>query len=134
MRRQIGRSRIESSALGLGCWAIGGPAWLGRTPVGWGEIDDDESLRAIQTAVDAGVTFFDTADVYGAGHSERVLGKALKGIRDKVVIATKFSGLFDENTKQLNGSDASPDYIRKACDASLSRLATDWQRDDRSIR
>ena len=126
MRRTLGRSGIEVSGLGLGCWAIGGPAWRGETPVGWGEIDDKESVRAIETALGLGVTFFDTADVYGAGHSERILGEALKRKRDRVVIATKFSGLFDESTKQLEGSDASPAYIRRACDASLKRLRTDY--------
>jgi aryl-alcohol dehydrogenase-like predicted oxidoreductase len=112
--------------MGLGCWAIGGPFWRGDRAVGWGEVDDAESIRAIQRAVEMGVTFFDTADVYGAGHSERVLGKALQGRRDQVVIATKFGNVFDEETKQITGSDASPDYIRRACEASLERLDTDY--------
>lgn len=126
VRRTIGRSGIEVSGLGLGCWAIGGPAWRETTPVGWGDVDDAESHRALEAAMDAGITFFDTADVYGAGHSERMLGKAIAGSRDNVVIATKFSGLFDEETKQLEGSDASPGYIKKACEASLDRLGTDY--------
>ena len=125
-KREIGKSGIEVSALGLGCWAIGGPAWREETPVGWGDVDDNESLRALEVALDSGVNFFDTADAYGAGHSERLLGQAFAGKRDKVVIATKFSNLFDEQTKQLLGSDSSPAYIRKACDASLVRLHTDW--------
>jgi aryl-alcohol dehydrogenase-like predicted oxidoreductase len=111
--------------MGLGCWAIGGPFWRGETPVGWGEVDDDESIRAIHAALDLGVTFFDTADVYGTGHSERVLGEALKGRRDEVVIATKFSNVFDPTTRQITGSDVSPAYIRQACEASLRRLNTD---------
>lgn len=111
--------------MGLGCWAIGGPFWRGKTPVGWGEVDDDESIRAIHAALDLGVTFFDTADVYGTGHSERVLGEALKGRRDEVVIATKFSNVFDPTTRQIIGSDVSPAYIRQACQASLRRLNTD---------
>jgi aryl-alcohol dehydrogenase-like predicted oxidoreductase len=111
--------------MGLGCWAIGGPFWRGDTPVGWGEVDDDESIRAIHRALDLGVTFFDTADVYGTGHSERVLARALKGHRNQVVIATKFGNVFDEDTRQITGSDASPDYIRRACEASLKRLNTD---------
>jgi aryl-alcohol dehydrogenase-like predicted oxidoreductase len=110
----------------LGCWAIGGPAWRGDTPAGWGEIDDAESMRAVRRAIDLGVTFFDTADVYGAGHSERVLGEALGSRRSNVTIATKFGNTFDEESKQLLGSEASPDYIRKACDASLERLGTDY--------
>jgi aryl-alcohol dehydrogenase-like predicted oxidoreductase len=89
-------------------------------------VDDDESIRAIHRAFDLGVTFFDTADVYGAGHSERVLGRALADRRDQVVIATKFGNTFDEDTRQITGSDASPDYVRRACEASLRRLNTDY--------
>jgi len=125
MIRTLGRSDIEISAMGLGCWAIGGPFWRGDTPVGWGEVDDDESIRAIHKALDLGVTFFDTADVYGAGHSERVLARALEDRREEVVIATKFGNTFDEATKQITGSDASPAYIKQACEASLQRLNTD---------
>jgi aryl-alcohol dehydrogenase-like predicted oxidoreductase len=109
----------------MGCWAIGGLVWRGETPVGWGKVDDAESIRAIQRALDLGVTFFDTADAYGAGHSERVLGKALGDRRKDVVIATKFSNVFDEETRQLTGADQSPEYIRQACEASLRRLGTD---------
>jgi aryl-alcohol dehydrogenase-like predicted oxidoreductase len=88
-------------------------------------VDGDESIRAIHRALDLGVTFFDTADVYGTGHSERVLARALKGRRDQVAIATKFGNVFDEDTRQITGSDATPDYIRRACEASLKRLNTD---------
>jgi aryl-alcohol dehydrogenase-like predicted oxidoreductase len=123
--RKLGRSGIEVSALGMGCWAIGGPFWNGETPLGWGEVDDEESLRAIQRALDLGVTFFDTANVYGAGHSERVLARAFKGIRQKVVIATKFSSLFDESTRKVTGNDSSPAGVRMACEDSLRRLETD---------
>ena len=126
MKRVLGRSGIEVSAVGMGCWAIGGPAYRGETPVGWGDVDDAESVRAIRAAVDAGITLFDTADVYGAGHSERVLGEAVGADRPNVVIATKFSNVFDEATRQITGSDASPGYIRRACDASLRRLGTDY--------
>lgn len=81
MRRTLGGSGIEVSALGMGCWAIGGPFWSGETPLGWGEVDDEESNRAIHVALDRGVNFFDTANVYGAGHSERVLSRAIAGRR-----------------------------------------------------
>ena len=82
--RTLGRSGIEVSAIGMGCWAIGGPLWGDDgQPFGWGEVDDDESIRAIHRALDLGVTFFDTASNYGAGHSERVLGRALAGRRDE---------------------------------------------------
>ena len=126
MKRNLGRSGIEVSALGMGCWAIGGPFWDGETPHGWGEVDDEESIRAIYAALDRGVNFFDTANVYGAGHSERVLGRALASIRSQVVIATKFNALFDETTRQVTGADTSPEGIRKACDESLRRLNTDY--------
>lgn len=126
MKRKLGRSGIEISALGMGCWAIGGPFWTGGTPLGWGEVDDNESIRAIHAALENGVTFFDTANVYGAGHSERVLAKALTGFRSKVVIATKFNAVFDEKSRLVTGSDSSPAGIRKACDESLSRLGTDY--------
>jgi aryl-alcohol dehydrogenase-like predicted oxidoreductase len=123
--RKLGRSGIEVSPMGLGCWAIGGPFWEGTTPLGWGEVDDEESIRAIHAGLDLGVTLFDTAYVYGAGHSERVLGRALNGKRSKAVIATKFNAVFDESTRQVTGSDATPAGIRAACEASLRRLNTD---------
>ncbi len=126
MRRVLGRSGIEVSALGMGCWAIGGPFWSGETPLGWGGVDDEESIRAIHAALDLGVDFFDTANVYGAGHSERVLGRAFAGRRSKVVIATKFNATFNETTRQVTGSDTSPDGIRAACEESLRRLNTDY--------
>ena len=124
--RKLGRSGIEVSALGMGCWAIGGPFWAGETPLGWGKVDDEESIRAIHAALDLGVNFFDTADVYGAGHSEEVLARAFPGRRAEVVIASKFSNVFDETTKHVSGTDASPAYIRQACEASLRRLKTDY--------
>lgn len=126
MRRVLGRSGIDVSALGMGCWAIGGPFWSGETPLGWGEVDDEESIRAVHAALDLGVNFFDTANVYGAGHSERVLGHAFAGRRSQAVIATKFNATFDETTRQVAGSDASPDGIRSACEESLRRLNTDY--------
>lgn len=71
--RRLGRSGIEVSPVGFGAWAIGGPAFRDGNPIGWGEVDDEESVAAVQAALDAGITFFDTASIYGAGHSERVL-------------------------------------------------------------
>jgi len=124
--RKLGRSDIEISAFGMGCWAIGGPFWSGETAQGWGEVDDEESIRAIHRAMELGITFFDTANVYGAGHSERVLARAFAGQRTKVVIATKFNAVFDESTRQVTGADSSPEGIRKACEDSLWRLETDY--------
>ena len=126
MKRTLGRSEIEVSALGMGCWAIGGPFWSGEIPIGWGEVDDEESIRAIHKALDLGVNLFDTANVYGAGHSERVLARAFEGRRAQVVIATKFNAVFDETTRQVTGSDTSPESIRNACEDSLRRLNTDY--------
>ncbi|MEU8992163.1 aldo/keto reductase [Streptomyces sp. NPDC048558] len=112
--------------LGMGCWAIGGPFWSGDKPFGWGSVDDTESTAAVRRALDLGVTLFDTADVYGAGHSERVLGKALAGRRDEVLIATKWGNVFDEATRQIVGRDITPGYVRRALEASLRRLGTDY--------
>jgi aryl-alcohol dehydrogenase-like predicted oxidoreductase len=125
MGRVLGRSGIEVSEIGFGCWAIGGPFNMDGRPDGWGEVDDDESVAAVRRAVELGVSFFDTADVYGAGHSEEVLGRALAGRRDEVVIATKFGYTFDGARRAITGEDASPGYIRQACRASLRRLGTD---------
>jgi aryl-alcohol dehydrogenase-like predicted oxidoreductase len=121
----LGRSGLRTSAIGLGCWAIGGPFSAGGRPIGWGEVDDEQSVRAIHRALELGATLFDTADVYGAGHSERVLAGALGGRRDDVLIATKFGNTFDEGSREITGSDASPEYVRRACEASLRRLGTD---------
>ncbi|MDX3058013.1 aldo/keto reductase [Streptomyces sp. NE06-03E] len=125
-KRTQGRGGFEAGALGFGCWAIGGE-WSAPdgSPLGWGKVDDDESVAAVRRALDLGVTFFDTADVYGAGHSERVLGRALAGRRDEAVIATKWGNLFDERTRTMDGADTSPAYARQALVASLRRLGTD---------
>ena len=130
-KRTLGRSGLEVSALGMGCWAIGGP-WTwdqpGREPypAGWGDTDDEESIRAVHAALDLGVNFFDTAANYGAGHSEVVLGQALKGRREEAVIATKFGHIVDEERKTVYGD---PDQIignvRKDVENSLRRLQTD---------
>ena len=127
MKRKLGRSGIEVSALGMGCWGISGVYWRDEnSPSGWGAVDDEESIRTIHGAIDAGITFFDTADVYGTGHSERVVGRALKGRRTNVVIATKFGRVFDEEKRCILGSDASREHVRDACEASLKRLGTDY--------
>lgn len=127
MLKSLGNSNIKVTAVGMGCWAIGGffmnPS--GKA-VGWGNIDDKESIRAIKQAINLGVNFFETSDVYGAGHSETILGEALLGVRDKVVIGTKFGNVFNEATKQYTHSDVSPQYIRRSCEASLKRLKTDY--------
>lgn len=130
--RTLGRSGIEVSALGLGCWAIGGPWTFNGGPAGWSEVDDAESLRAIHRALELGANFFDTAANYGAGHSERMLGKAFKGRRDQVVIATKFGYLVDEAAKAVTHYDDQEKEsdvagrLRADLEASLKRLDTDY--------
>ncbi|MFF1641068.1 aldo/keto reductase [Streptomyces sp. NPDC058246] len=124
--RTLGRSGLDVSALGFGCWAIGGEwATPDGQPLGWGKVDDEESVRAIRRALDLGVTFFDTADAYGAGHSERVLARALGKRRADVVVATKWGNVFDEERRLAGHSDDSPAYARRALTASLRRLDTD---------
>src|SRR5262249_47652257 len=125
MARFLGQSGIEGREIGFGCWAGGGPVMLDGKAEGWGPVNDDESVAAILRALELGITLFDTADVYGTGHSEQVLGRALAGHRDEVAIATKFGYTFDAARKELTGVDASPGYIRRACQASLRRLGTD---------
>ena len=132
LKRTLGKSKLEVSAVGMGCWAIGGPwTWAqpGNEPypAGWGNTDDEESIRAVQAALDMGVNFFDTAANYGAGHSEVVLGRALKGKRDKVVIATKFGHIVNEEQKTVYGdADQIINNVRKDVDNSLRRLQTDF--------
>jgi aryl-alcohol dehydrogenase-like predicted oxidoreductase len=123
--RLLGRSGIEVSAIGFGGWAIGGPFYRDGSPAGWGEVDDDESAAALRRALELGITFFDTADVYGTGHSEQVVGAVLAGHRDEVVIATKFGNVFDPARRVITGADASPAHIHQACRDSLARLGTD---------
>ncbi len=110
--------------LGLGCWAIGGPFFMEGRAVGWGEVDDNTSKAAIATALDYGVTHFDTAQAYGCGHSETVLGEALK-TRPDVAIATKIGLEIDTETKELTGPITDPAHIRRTIDASRKRLGRD---------
>jgi aryl-alcohol dehydrogenase-like predicted oxidoreductase len=124
--RKLGWTDLEVSPLGLGCWAIGGPTQFRGSQFGWGEIDEAEAIRAVHAALDGGITFVDTADIYGTGRSERILGQALAGRRDRILVATKFGLTFDEYTGNMTGRDASPTYIKQACEASLRRLETDY--------
>ncbi len=125
-QRTLGRSEIKVSPMGLGCWAIGGPwKWLDGEG-GWGDIDDNESVRAIHAALDLGINFFDTAANYGTGHSERMLARALEGKRDKAVIATKFGFNVNEAKKQVTlREDDHLLHVRQECEDSLRRLNTD---------
>ncbi len=86
--RKFGNTSLQVSEIGFGAWAIGGGAKVGNTPIGWGEADDEVSKKAIAAATEAGINFFDTADFYGLGHSEKLLGEALRNHQD-IIIATK---------------------------------------------
>mgnify|MGYP000858040929 CR=1 FL=1 len=112
--RTLGDTDLVVSVIGFGGWAIGGD---------WGEVDDTRSDEALRTAVDLGITFFDTADVYGFGHSERLCGRVLSSVRDRVVIATKGGLRWNESGRVWR--DCSPKYITGAVEASLRRLQTD---------
>jgi aryl-alcohol dehydrogenase-like predicted oxidoreductase len=130
-KRRLGRSNLEVSAMGLGCWPMGGPwDWLeadgNKSPVGWGQVDDAESIRAIHCALDAGINFFDTAANYGCGHSERVLGQAIMGRRDKVILATKFGYVVDEEKGIVTETEDVLPRIRQECESSLRHLKTDY--------
>jgi aryl-alcohol dehydrogenase-like predicted oxidoreductase len=116
--RKFGHTGLTVSEIGFGAWAIGGGAMVGTTAIGWGDADDTVSTKAIHAALDAGITFFDTADIYGLGHSEELLGKELTG-RNDVIIATKVGNV------ARNGqftTDYTKEYIVSACEASLRRL------------
>lgn len=110
--------------LGMGCWAIGGALYNGDKPVSFGKTDDSESIRTLHAAYEAGIRYFDTANVYGAGHSEKLLGDALSS-NDDCLISTKFGMIFDEETKQIKGAGAAPGDVRGLIDDSRRRLKRD---------
>jgi aryl-alcohol dehydrogenase-like predicted oxidoreductase len=113
-KRKLGAQGLEVSELGLGC--------MGMSQF-YGPRDDNESVATLERAVELGVNFFDTADVYGVGHNEELVGKALKKYRDRVIIATKFANqVLPDGRRAINGR---PEYVRAACDASLKRLGVD---------
>ena len=122
--REIGKSGVSASAVGLGTWAIGGPDWA----FGWGPQDDAASLAAIRHAIERGVNWIDTAAVYGLGHAEEVVGRALRGIprSERPYVFTKCSLVWDERNHALppRGVGA-PTSIRRELEASLGRLGLD---------
>lgn len=117
------------SALGIGTWALGGPFTFDGRDAGWGEVDDQESIRAVHAAADRGVTLIDTAPCYGTGHAERVVGRALAALPDatraRMRVATKFGLRIDEASRTGAGTDLRPAAIRTECDASLERLGVE---------
>lgn len=124
LTRKLGRSGIEVSAVGFGCWPIGGLIIENGKSVGWGNVDDNESIRAIHRAMDLGVTFFDTSSVYG--RSEEILGRAFANKRHQVVLATKFGKTYERSRHEITGVDTSPQHMRASLEGSLQRLQTDY--------
>lgn len=124
--RRLGRTGMTASAIGMGCWAIGGQFTMDGLNDGWGEVDDAQSVRAIHAGLEMGATLFDTSDAYGTGHSEKVLGSALKDRRSQAITATKFGFTHDEEKRALTGTDLTPAYIEWANARSLQRLGTDY--------
>ena len=112
-QRELGRGGPTTSAMGLGCWGMSGT---------YGPSDDAEALRALDRALELGITFFDTADAYGAGHNEEFVGRALTGRRARVTLATKVGRTFGHGRR---GVDGRHEYVRSACDDSLRRLGVD---------
>src|SRR6476620_6055640 len=114
-KRRLGRDGPEVSAIGLGC--------MGMREF-YGSASDDESIATIHHALDRGVSFLDTADMYGVGRNEELVGKAIRDRRSEVFLATKFGNVRGENGEFL-GVKGDPDYVRSACEASLRRLGVD---------
>lgn len=126
--RKFGKLNKEIAALGIGCWAIGGPFQNEQgNYLAYGDVDDKESIETLRTAIDLGINLIDTADVYGCGHSEWIIGKAIKDYdREQLIIATKFGSTFDEHTKKTSGKNFTKEYIDEALNSSLNRLNTDY--------
>jgi aryl-alcohol dehydrogenase-like predicted oxidoreductase len=119
--RKFGNTDLRVSEIGFGAWAIGGGAMIGSTAIGWGDVDDRVSEAAILASVDAGINFFDTADIYGLGHSEDLLGRVI-GSRKDVILASKVGNVSRNDQFTV---DYSKEYIVGACDHSLKRLKRD---------
>ena len=119
--RKFGTTDMLVSEIGFGAWAIGGAAMVGETAIGWGDVDDRVSENAIHASLTAGINFFDTADIYGLGHSENLLGKII-GHKTDIIIATKVGNVSRDEQFTVDYSKA---YILQACENSLHRLKRD---------
>ena len=119
-RRTLGNSGLEVSPIALGAWA------MGATVETWGHVDDRESIAAIHQALDCGINLIDTAPIYGLGHSEEIVGKAMQGRRHEVVLATKCGLLFPASKTEQPRRCLSRDGVIGECHASLRRLRTNW--------
>jgi aryl-alcohol dehydrogenase-like predicted oxidoreductase len=116
--RKFGNTDLIVSEIGFGAWAIGGGAMIGNVSIGWGDADDETSKHAIYKALEAGINFFDTADIYGLGHSEEMIGETM-GANPAIIIATKVGNVSRNNEFTV---DYSKQYILSACEGSLKRL------------
>jgi aryl-alcohol dehydrogenase-like predicted oxidoreductase len=119
--RKFGNTDLDVSVIGFGAWAIGGAAMIGNLAIGWGDVDDNVSIAAINASLDEGINFFDTADIYGLGHSEELLGRTISKNKS-AIIATKVGNVSRNDQFTF---DYSKKYIIHACEASLQRLQRD---------
>ncbi|MEI7823929.1 MAG: aldo/keto reductase [Chlorobiaceae bacterium] len=119
-KKQLGNTDMHLTPVGFGSWAIGGGDWS----YGWGAQDDGDAIAAIERSVELGINWIDTAAVYGLGHSEELVGKAVAGMKQKPYIFTKCSMVWDSVTRQV-GYSIKADSIRRECEASLKRLQVD---------
>ncbi|MBI2870157.1 MAG: aldo/keto reductase, partial [Candidatus Omnitrophica bacterium] len=121
--RPFGKTGVEVSEVGLGAWPLGGKTFVAGSPITYGDVPEKEAVRIVESALNLGINLIDTADSYGLGRSERVIGKAIQGRRDRVFIATKACWVPDQ--EEIFMRDVSYHNLLATCDRSLKRLGTD---------